>query len=228
MNETTLAQMGGQLREMAGQVADGLDKRHRLGNSVEGFTDQLDRLCHDLSRKIESLTMAKAGLEALLSGYQARFGGQAEEVEEFGQFRAMLAEKINELEEKKTSLTLRNGDIHQVMDHLNHLDVESGDGLADLEQIVFALKAVRLAERDRIAEGRNRVKSLAERFLPQAEAERKPARRLDRATLSRVVDRAVAGSAPDSEQRRQVLAQLLETVRDESIRSVVAERLADS
>lgn len=225
--DASLAELGGRLKDLVGQVADSLAARDRLSGSVNEFSQAVDGSCGSLSRRIESLSMAKAGLEAMLASYSTRYGGLAEDLDEVGQFRTLLADKIRDLESSRTSLDEQGRDVAGVLGQLMRLETEAGDMMAELDQALFAARAAKAAQLQRLSEERDQVHSLARRYWPGSEPVPGPgAETISPRTMSWVINRALDNTCVEEADRCRILSRVVETIRDETLREAVFQNLA--
>lgn len=197
---------------------------------VEEFLEETAAACVELGDEIEAQTVTKVGLEAILSAYESRYGGQGVEHQDAALIRTILNEKKNSLAELEAGLRDRKEKVEGFLEDLERRRHSLDTSLGRLEAALGEVREAHLAEGQRMETERNRIEKLRDRFWPPGGGSPVPEERrpLDRETLDRVVDGVLDRMAPDKEARTELLSQVLSSVRDKELKSALARKAVPS
>lgn len=221
---------GEKLASLVEAVQASLESQQESSQETEEFATKVAEVLAYLKEQVEATTVAQAGLEAILSAYQARYGQAAEKLEDVVRFKAILEEKERKLSFLEGELNQQAAEVRARLDELAGRQALAGKSLNELEEALNRIKRLKQASLERLQADRTKLERLLERFGPAEEpsrpAEAEPARlNLAPQTLHSIIDQVLAGLAPEAEQRREILSQVLESVRDQDLRQIIAEKL---
>jgi hypothetical protein len=216
---------------LEGLVREALESLQRNGvdpSEVSLFLRQTSETCAQLQDQIEAHTVAKVGLEAILSAYDARYGDRADQNKDVALFRKILAEKeglLAELEAGYREQARRVGLFLTAMDK-RRLSLDQ-----DLDRFQAALEKIRgshQAIQQGMAADRAKVEAVQERYWPSnGKSPAEPERiNLPKETLHRIVDNALEQVSPDRKVRSELIGQVLSSIKDEDLKTVLSQKMA--
>ncbi len=197
---------------------------------IARFLGHTSETCARLHDQIEALTVAKVGLEAILSAYDSRYGDQAVRNKDVSLFKNIL----NEKEELLASLEAGLQDqARRVEEFLRELDNHRAGIEKNLGRFEEACQKVRESCRTRnrrLDADRAKIEAIQERYWPESrERPAHPERiNLPKETLHRVVDDVLERMASDRTARSELIGQVLISVRDEDLKTVLSQKMAPS
>jgi len=231
MTETDLKAVGESLSGLVEVVKASLAEQEEAALEVDELAGKVGEVCGYLREQIEATTVAQAGLEAILSAYTARYGPSAEELEDVVRFRAILEEKERKLNFLQGELETQAVEVQARLDELARRQERTDQSLDQIEETMTRIGAVRQASLDRLAQDKAKLDKLKKWFRPTediaspAPTKQAPRINLSLQTLHSVIDQVVEGLAPNEEKRRELLGQVLETVRNPDLREVINQKI---
>ena len=235
-NTTYLSDLGRRLGQLVGAVIKRLSLQEEADQDLDQVLDQVADACSYLREQIEASTVAKAGLEGLLAVYESRYGDQADRYEDVSRFQDILAEKNKKLRFLESELKNQAGRLDEVGRGLDERTEATMAYLADLEEALVAVKQTREAELDRLAQDKDRLELVIQRFWPPPEPEPEAVPDPssggldpDQADPEMNVDRVLARLAPEEPQRLELLQKVYDSINSPQARAALAKRtgLAD-
>ncbi len=226
MTPADLETLGERLLALVETVVEDLRSQEETSVEIESFVAEMLEGCTRLEAEIEATTVAKAGLEGMLTAYASRYGEAADSMPDVIRFRAILAEKVRQLDALRETMAERAQRIETALSELSAAANRTEDSLAELEQALFAAKASREAVRDKLLDDMDKIHALVDRFWPvQDGGQDSPRINLSRETLHSVVNQVVDSLEADQEERHDLLSQVLASIKDDDIRRVLTEKL---
>lgn len=225
VSQVDLGLLAERLSALVGRVVDDLGRQTDTGLAVDAFVAEISGQCAELESEIEATTVAKAGLEAMLTTYLGRYGDRADKMPDVIRFRSIMAEKVRRLDQLREEMAQRAARIEQVLADLAATANQANDSLAELEQALFAVKATRQALLEKVLADKDKIKQVAERFWPVAVGGEGPRINLTDDALGAAVDRAVAAVAPEQTEMSDLLRQVLGSIKDVDLRRVIADKV---
>jgi hypothetical protein len=171
--------------------------------------------------------VAQVGLRAILTTYQARYGSQAEKLEDVIRFRDLLSEKEARLAGLEADLLAQYQRVLDFGQDIDHRREKMGDSLDRLEAALAQVRSIRLAGLERLALDQALVQSFHARFWPaEGRAGPGPGLNLPAEALQVVVGQVLARLAPDQTSRDELLRQALAAIKDDDLRHILLDKLA--
>ncbi len=234
MVEDELSARGRKLAGLVEAVTVSLETADGAFRSVEPFLAKVTETCRYLKDQLEATAVAQAGLEAILSAYASRYPEGAEEMEDVVRFRAILDEKERKISFLEEELSGQAQEMEAFMADLRQRLDQVNEALAEVEKALLAVKDLREAGAEQLAQDQAKVQAVIDRFWPStgpAEPvpdQPSPRINLPLEKLHSVVDEVVARLEAGETERRELLGQVLVEVRDQDLRRVLTEKLNPS
>lgn len=197
---------------------------------VDLFLNRTSDTCARLHDRIEALTVAKVGLEAILSAYDSRYGEGPADHKDISLFSGILDEKAEKLRSLEAEL---RDQARAVEEFLARLDSRRNDMDRRRERFDELCQRIRLStelRRGRLDSDRTKVLAIRDRYWPTEEEPEPPRERIDlpRETLHRVVDEVLERLAANPSTRTELIGQVLASVKDEDLRAVLSQKIIPS
>jgi chromosome segregation ATPase len=229
MSETYLEDAAEDLVRLVEAAARGLTEQERASGEVDAFIAQAGEVCGYLKSQIEATSVAKAGLEAILTSYSARYGQESEGMDDVIRFKAMLEEKEEKLSLFEEGMDKQAGEVADFLKDLEDRQAAVSQSLEEVEEALAGAKEARSASLDRLAQDQARVKELRDKFWSSAadEEEQRLRINLPPETLHSLVDDVVDRLQPEEAGREELISEILSSIRDQDLRQVLSEKLVD-
>ena len=194
------------------------------------FLSRTSETCARLHDRIEALTVAKVGLEAILSAYDSRYGERLADHKDVSLFNGILGEKAELLGSLEEQLADQARRVEGFLQELEEQRAGMDKNLERFEEICQKIRESFRLQRQRLDSDRVKVEAIRERYWPREEGPEDPAERisLDRETLHRVIDDVLRRMAADPAERSQLIGQVLTSVKDEDIREALSQKIIPS
>ncbi len=229
-NRADFPEPDGRLNGLAEEALANLRQGSLDPSEVSRFLRVTAETCSLLQDRKEALTMAKVGLEAILSAYDSRFGERTAPHHDITLFQSILAEKEDLLEGVEADLQKQAGELEEFLEKLE----ERRTGLErNLNLFEAEFKRVRDAyrtEERRLEADRAKIEAVRERFWPRnGDSPGEPERiNLPKETLHQLVDDVFDRMTSDRKTRSELIGQVLTSIRDEDLRAVLSQKIVPS
>ena len=224
--ESDLVLAGQDLIELVRLAARSLEEQSLESAQVERFLQDITEVCSRLRDRIEATTVAKVGLESILSAYQTRYSREAERMDDVVRFKAILAEKEGQLLSLTKELGVQERRVREFTENLGRGQARVK---ASLERLDQALGQVRNAQSDsfqRLALDQAKVESVLDRFWPSGEKGSPPQAKINlpAGTLFSVVDQVISQVAGDETDQGKLIGQVLSSIKDNDLRRILSRK----
>ena len=221
---------GDWLTDLVKKALENLEQNSLDPSEVGRFLRETTETCSRLQDQIEALTVAKVGLEAILSAYESRYGDEADRNQDVLLFKKILAEKEELLAQLEAGLKDQAG---KVDDFLIHLDNHRVGLEEDLSRFEEALGIVRDSHQEvwrRMDSDRIKIKAVKERYWSDNGRSRGEPERisLSKETLHQVVDKVLDRMTSDQKIRSELIGQVLTSVKDQDLKAVLSQKIGPS
>jgi len=224
--DSDLVLAGQDLTELVRLAARSLEEQSLESAQVERFLRDITEVCSRLRDRIEATTVAKVGLESILSAYQTRYSREAERMDDVVRFKAILAEKEGQLKSLTREMAVQE---RRVKEYTENLGRGQARVRASLERLDQALNQVRDAQRgsfQRLALDQAKVESVLDRFWPSGEEGSPPQARINlpAGTLLSVVDQVISRVAANEPDQGELIGQVLSSIKDNDLRRILSRK----
>ncbi|MBW1713869.1 MAG: hypothetical protein JRJ59_12045, partial [Deltaproteobacteria bacterium] len=184
--------------------------------------------CSRLREQIETATVAKKGLESILSTYFFRYGDGVQAIEDVGRFKAILAEKERELAGLEEDLAVRGREIEDFIKDLDQRQAAAQDSLESLARVAAEIREARQTGLARLTRDKAKVQAVVDQFWPPQDQAplAEPRINLPAETLQAAVDQVLNRMEPDQAAREELLSQIVSSIRDEDLRQALSQKLS--
>ena len=218
---------------LAGLVREALDnlRRNTLDPSEVGrFLRETSENCSRLQDQIEAVTVAKVGLEAILSAYESRYGGEADRNKDVLLFQRLLGEKEELLSEMEAALKDQAAKVDDFLIHLDNHRVGLEQDLGRVEEALGLIRDSHHQAWQRMDSDRAKIKAVKERYWPEnGRTKGEPERiGLPKETLHQVVDKVLDRVTSDQKIRSELIGQVLTSIKDPDLKTVLSQKIGPS
>jgi hypothetical protein len=147
---------------------------------------------------------------------------------EVDQLRPILEEKRTRLKQLETEFSACLDGVRHFLAELERLQTETSSGIQDVEEALMGIKEIRRAQLRANEQDRAKLLKLLDRFrLPsQRIPDLDSLHPLSAKAVGSTVDRILEQTAPSETERRELLKSLAGSIKDESLRQILNDKLA--